>query len=50
MLVRDAEGRIIIISRKDFKTEQSYFQRLFDVKTTYLNKYKSFVLVAPKNG
>lgn len=43
MLVRDAEGRIIIISRKDFLSEKAYFQRLYEIKLTHINNSKSIM-------
>ena len=47
MLVRDSEGRLIIISRKDCKTEKVYNEKLYKIRLNYTNKFKS-VYVNPK--
>lgn len=49
MLVRDIEGRIVIISRSDCKNEQVYNNKLFNVRLPFVNKYKNVVLNTPKN-
>ena len=47
MLVRDAEGRIIIVSRKDSKNENVYNEKIYNIRLNYTKKYKS-VLINPK--
>lgn len=47
MLVRDSEGRIIIISRKDCKNESVYNEKIYNIRLNYTKKYKS-VLINPK--
>lgn len=41
MLVRDSEGKIIIISRKDCKNESVYNQKIYNIRLNYTKKYKS---------
>lgn len=47
MLVRDCEGRLIIISRKDCKNEAVYNEKLYNVRVGYVKKYKSVLLNPP---
>ena len=47
MLIRDSEGRLIIISRKDCKNEKVYNEKLYNIRLNYTNKFKS-VYVNPK--
>ena len=43
MLIRNADGRLQIINRKDCKNETDYNQKLFAVRLEYIQKYKSIV-------
>lgn len=43
MLIRNADGRLQIINRKDCKNETDYNQKLFAVRLEYMQKYKSIV-------
>ena len=43
MLIRNADGRLQIINRKDCKNETDYTQKLFAVRLEYMQKYKSIV-------
>lgn len=47
MLVRDSEGRLVIISRKDCKNESVYNEKLYNIRLNYTKKYKS-VIINPK--
>jgi hypothetical protein len=47
MLVRDSEGRLIIISRKDCKNENVYNEKLYNIRLDYTKKYKS-IQIHPK--
>ena len=44
MLVRDAEGRIIIVSRKDSKNENVYNEKIYNIRLNYTKKYKSVLI------
>lgn len=48
MLVRDSEGRLVIISRKDCKNESVYNEKLYNIRLNYTKKYKS-VIINPKS-
>jgi hypothetical protein len=41
MLVRDVNGRLHIISRKDCKNDADYYQRLLKIRLEYAKYYKS---------
>lgn len=41
MLVRDSEGNLIIISRKDCKNESVYNEKIYNIRLNYSKKYKS---------
>ena len=43
MLVRDINGRLHIISRKDCKNDTDYYQKLLKIKTEYITHYRSVV-------
>ena len=43
MLVRDVDGQLVLISRKDCKNEAVYNEKLYNVKLEYTKKYKSIV-------
>lgn len=47
MLVRDSEGRLVIVSRKDCKNERVYNEKLYNIRLNYTKKYKS-VIINPK--
>lgn len=47
MLVRDSEGRLIIISRRDCKNESVYNEKIYNIRLNYTKKYKS-VFINPK--
>jgi len=43
MLIRNVDGRLQIINRKDCKNETDYNQKLYAVRLEYMQKYKSIV-------
>jgi len=43
MLIRNADGRLQIINRKDCKNETDYNQKLVAIRLEYMQKYKSIV-------
>lgn len=47
MLVRDSEGSLVIVSRKDCKNESIYNEKLYNIRLNYTKKYKS-VIINPK--
>jgi hypothetical protein len=49
MLVRDVDGRIHIISRKDSKDDKSYYQKIIQVRSGYMKQYKSVIMVSNSN-
>jgi hypothetical protein len=49
MLVRDCEGRLIIISRNDCKNETVYNEKLYNIRLAYTQKYKSVIVNPPKD-
>lgn len=48
MLVRDAYGKLNIVSRKQCKNEIVYNEKLYNIRYTYMTKYKSVFLNLPK--
>jgi hypothetical protein len=44
MLVRDVNGKINIISRKNCKNDSVYYDKLFAVRLEYTKKYKSIIV------
>ena len=44
MIVRDADGKLIIISRNACKTETVYNEKLYNIRLEYCKKYKSVFL------
>ena len=49
MLVRDSEGKLIIISRKDCKNESVYNEKIYNIRLNFTKKYKSFIINPPKD-
>lgn len=45
MLVRDIQGRLHIISRKDCKNDADYYQKLLKIRTEYTTHYRSVINV-----
>ena len=43
MLVRDINGRMHIISRKDCKSDTDYYQKIYKIRLEYTKQYKSVV-------
>ena len=48
MLVRDADGKLNIVSRKQCKNEIVYNEKLYNIRYTYMKKYKNVFLNPPK--
>jgi hypothetical protein len=50
MLVRDENGKIVIVSRSNCKNEIVYNEKLYNIRLEYLKKYKSVSLNPPKDN
>ena len=48
MLVRDADGKLNIVSRKQCKNETVYNEKIYNIRYSYMIKYKSVFLNPPK--
>ena len=48
MLVRDAEGNIVIVYRKDCKNEAVYNEKIYNIRLAYTKQYKSVTENPPK--
>jgi hypothetical protein len=48
MLVRDVDGKINIISRKNCKNDFVYYKKLYNLRLQYTTKYNSIVINGPK--
>jgi len=48
MIVRDADGKIVIINRKDCKNEIVYNEKNYNIQFAYTKKYKSVTINPPK--
>lgn len=44
MLVRDAQGNLHIVNRKDCKDDRAYYEKIFEIKKTYMSKYPYSVI------
>jgi hypothetical protein len=40
MLVRDVDGRLVIVGRNDCKNEQVYNEKIYNIRKVYTKKYK----------
>lgn len=40
MLVRDVDGRLVIVGRNDCKNEQVYNEKIYNIRKEYTKKYK----------
>ena len=49
MIVRDVDGKLIIISRSDCKNEKVYNEKLYNIRLDYCKKYKSIFNSSPKD-
>ena len=50
MLVRDINGRLHIISRKDCKNDKDYYQKLILLRSEYMKYYKSVISVSSQSS
>jgi hypothetical protein len=49
MLVRDIEGRLIIILRNDCKNETVYNEKIYSIRLPYVKEYKNVIINPPKD-
>jgi len=49
MILRNSEGVIKIISRKDCKNESVYNAKIYELMNEYTKKYKSVITVSSSN-
>jgi len=45
MIIRDANGNLHIINRNNCKNDTVYYQKLYNIRKTYLHKYKSVIML-----
>ena len=50
MLIRNADGKLQIISRKDCKNESEYNLKLYLVRLEYMQKFKSIMIHNSKHN
>ena len=48
MLLRDIDGKLIIISRKDCKNEKAFNGKIYNVRLPYTKIYKNIFINDPK--
>jgi hypothetical protein len=41
MIIRDADGKICIINRKDCKNDASYYEKIFEIKKSFIQKLET---------
>jgi hypothetical protein len=44
MLIRDAQGNLHIVNRKDCKDDRAYYEKIFEIRKTYMSKYPYSVI------
>jgi len=49
MLVRDAQGNLHIVNRKDCKDDRAYYEKIFEIRKTYMSKYPYSVISSSQN-
>jgi hypothetical protein len=50
MIVRDVDGKIHIISRKNSNNEKTYNQKIIKVRSEYMKYYKSVIIVSNQSN
>jgi hypothetical protein len=50
MLVRDINGRLHIINRKDCKDDKDFYQKIVKIRSEYRKYYKSVILISNSNS
>jgi len=49
MLVRNSDGEIIIILRKDYASEKTYNKKIYNIMSTFVNNKSSIIIPPIKN-
>ncbi len=47
MIMRDANGNLHIINRSDCKNDTVYYQKIFNIKKTFITKFKTIINKLP---
>lgn len=47
MIIRDADGKLCIINRKDCKNDASYYEKIYEIKKAFQMKMKQAEKEAP---
>lgn len=50
MLVRDIDGKIHIISRKNSNDDKTYHQKIIKIRSEYMKYYKSVIIVSNQSS
>jgi hypothetical protein len=50
MIIRDINGKLNIISKKTSKSNISYYNKIYNIKLEYLNKFKNGIKVNSKTN
>lgn len=50
MIIRDINGKLNIISKKSSKNNISYYNKIYNIKLEFLNKYKNGLLLSKKTN
>lgn len=48
MLIRDADGKLNIVFRQKCKNEKVFNEKIYQIRSTYINNFKSVFLNPPK--
>lgn len=41
MIIRDAHGKLFIVNRKDCKNDVSYYEKIYEIKKSFVTKFQS---------
>jgi hypothetical protein len=41
MIFRNVNGRLIVVSRNDCKTEQTYYEKIYNDRLRFIEKFKN---------
>lgn len=43
MIIRDAHGKLFIVNRKDCKNDASYYEKIYEIKKSFVTKFQSHI-------